>query len=218
MMEACKRLHFTAVNLPGFGTRQIHRQGYPMVAKPKKPKWSDIKRRIKNWESDELLGLVKDLFEASAENRQFLIARLLQDEQGSEVLDPYRQRIHQAFYKRNGLPQNQLDLAGARKAIRDYQKATADLAGTTELSLEYLETGTELTLEFGDIDEAFYDSLCSVLNEVHKTLSGEGHLFYAQFRGRLLELARWAAGIGWGYGDFVCDVVQELEQRQGSRT
>ena len=182
-----------------------------MAAKSAKPKWSDIKRQLKDWGPQELLGLVRDLFDTFPENRQFLAARLLQAEQGLDVMEPYRQRIHEAFYTRSGLPQNRLRLADARKAIRDYQKATGDVKGTLDLTLDYVETGTAFTLEFGDIDERFYDSLCSALDEAQKTLQGEGRNLYPEYRDRLQELAQNAGRIGWGYGDYVGQVVDELE-------
>lgn len=73
-----------------------------MAKKAAKPKWSEVKRQIQDWEPRELVALVKDLFDASPENRRFLAARFLQDDLGPEVLEPYRERIHEAFYARNG--------------------------------------------------------------------------------------------------------------------
>jgi hypothetical protein len=103
-----------------------------------------------------------------------------------------------------------------RAAIREYQRATSDPAGTLELMLAQVETGTKFTCEYVDIDEAFYDSLCSTLHDVKKLLiSEEGRPLYGQVRDRLKELARLADGIGWGYGDYVGDVVGELEQTLG---
>jgi hypothetical protein len=42
-----------------------------------------------------------------------------------------------------------------------------------ELMLVHVETGTQFTREFGDIDEGFYDSLCTTLHEISKLLSSE---------------------------------------------
>lgn len=91
---------------------------------------------------------MKDLFELSADNRNFLAARLLvgDREEGGQSLSvsgPYRQRIHDAFYDNGGWPRGKLRLADARKAIRDYRKATSDVVGTMNLMLAYVETGTE---------------------------------------------------------------------------
>jgi hypothetical protein len=46
-----------------------------MAAKPSPPKWSQVKRVIGSWGPRELTDLVKDLFDLSPENREFLAAR-----------------------------------------------------------------------------------------------------------------------------------------------
>lgn len=186
---------------------------------PAKPAWSALKRKIKTWENPKLLGLVKDLFELSAENRNFLAARLLSGDtedggQGVSVAMPYRQRIHDAFYDKGGWPRGNLRLADARKAIRDYRKATSDEAGTMNLMISYVETGTEFMQEFGGDDESLIDSLWSVVNDIEAVFSKNSESdFYARFQQRLLDLDVKARGIGWGYGDHVGDVVRGLEDR-----
>lgn len=186
------------------------------MARQTKTSWSQIKARLKNWDKAQLMGLVQDLFDHSQENRDILAARLLRDSIGDKALAPYLNRIEAAFYRKNGWPQNYVNLKDARSAIREYQRATLDPTGTLELMLIHVETGTEFTCEFGDIDEAFYDSLCSTLRDVKKLLlSEEGRPLYGQVRDRLAELARQTDGMGWGYGDYVGDVVGELEQALG---
>lgn len=183
------------------------------MAKSSKPTWSQIKARIKHWDKDQLTGLIQDLFGHSQKNRDFLAARLLRDSMGEHVLAPYLKRIEAAFYDKRGWPAKRLDLKDARSAIREYQRATSDPAGTLELMLVHVETGTQFTHEFGDIDEGFYDSLCTTLHEIKKLLtSEEGRPLYGQVRARLGELARQADGIGWGYGDYVGDVVGEVAE------
>jgi hypothetical protein len=179
-----------------------------------KASWSQVKAQLKHWDKAQLTGLIQDLFDHAQENRDFLAARLLRDSIGEQALAPYLKRIESAFYKKNGWPANRLNLKDARSAIREYQRATSDPAGVLELMLAHVETGTKFTCEFGDINEAFYDSLCSSLHDMKKLLVGEeGRPLYQQAKGRLAALARQADGIGWGYGDYVGDVVAELRQK-----
>lgn len=77
--------------------------------------------------------------------------------------------------------------------------------------LTYVENGTEFTHEFGDINESFYNSLESVLNEMAQLLMREGKELYSRFRERIRRLATLVDGIGWGYGDAVRDQVYQLE-------
>jgi hypothetical protein len=180
-----------------------------------KPKWSDVKRRLKDLESRELVSVIKDLFDASVENRRFLAARILQNDLGPEVLESFRAQIHESFFTPRGSPQEPLRLAEGRKAIRDYRNATDDVEGTLHLMLTFVESGTDFTLKYGDIDERFYNTLTSALNDIEELLSGEGHALYASFRDRLQALAHASCRIGWGYGDDVKDLVAELEDRFG---
>ncbi|NLX23221.1 MAG: hypothetical protein GXY55_16340, partial [Phycisphaerae bacterium] len=119
------------------------------MAKQKKPTWSQIKAKLKHWDRAQLTGLIQDLFGHSPDNRDFLAARLLRDSIGEDVLVPYLKRIETAFYDKRGWPAKRLDMKDARSAIREYQRATSDPAGTLELMLVHVETGTQFTREFG---------------------------------------------------------------------
>lgn len=120
-------------------------------------------------------------------------------------------QIHASFFTRSGWPREPLRLTDARKAIRDYRKVTGDVQGTIDLLLSFVETGTDFTREYGGIDSRFYNSLTSALNEIDELLGGGGDPLYANFRDRLWAVADASRQIGWGYGDYVNDVVAELD-------
>ncbi|NOT00572.1 MAG: hypothetical protein HOP29_08080 [Phycisphaerales bacterium] len=160
-----------------------------------------------------MLALVKDLYETAAENRDFIHARCPTGVGGGDVLEKYRGRIVEQFFPARGF--GKLKLGQARKAIRDYRKATGDLSGTAELLMTYVESGAEFTRQFGDIDERFYSSVESVLVELAALLRGEARELYPQFRERLASAKQMTDGIGWGFHDFVADVVAALEEELG---
>lgn len=176
----------------------------------KQRSWSAVRRQLATWDKPALLMLVKDLYEAGEVNRDFIHARCQAGETDGEALEAYRDRIVEQFFPLQGF--GKLKLGEARKAIRDYRKATGNVAGVAELLMTYVEQGTEFTREFGDIDERFYDSVESVLSELAKLLRGEGQTLYPQFSHRFAKLAKMANGIGWGFGDFVGDTVRQLEK------
>ena len=80
-----------------------------------------------------------------------------------------------------------------------------------------MENGTRFTHEYGDIDERFYSSLESALDELAALLRGEAQGMYSQFRDRLARVEEMTDGIGWGFHDFVEDVVGRLEEELGGR-
>jgi len=135
----------------------------------------------------------------------------VQDEAGDRTaVERYRRTIIEQFYPSRGF--GKLKLAEARKAIRDYRRATGNLAGTIDLMLTYVENGTRFTREFGDINEAYYNSLESVLHEMTQLLRKDGPALYPQFRQRIQRLSTHADHIGWGYGDYLRDQVHLLEE------
>src|ERR1022692_286122 len=168
------------------------------MSEMKSTSWQNVRQRMSHWPKPALIALVKDLYEASPDNHDFLHARLQADENSGAALEKYRRKIVEQFFPPRG--DGKLKLGEARKAIRDYRKATGNLDGTIDLMLTHVENGTEFTREFGDVNESFYNSLESVLNEMTQLLMSEGKELYPKFRARVQRLATRADGIGWGYG------------------
>jgi hypothetical protein len=85
--------------------------------------------------------------------------------------------------------------------------------------LHYVETGTEFTNTYGDINEPFYNSLESVLNDFCEAIfkSSDPEQSYGQFNKRLVALKKAVFGIGWGYGDTVQEILGNLESRFDKR-
>jgi len=150
----------------------------------KKPAgWQKVRRQLDDWAKTALIALVKDLYDVSPDNRDFLQARLQAEENDGAALEKYRRKIVEQFFPVHG--DGKLKLTEARKAIRDYRKATGNLTGTIDLMLTYVENGTEFTWQFGDINESFYNSLESMLFELTELLLSRGSDLYPRFRERV---------------------------------
>lgn len=173
-----------------------------------KSSWTTLRRQLTTLDKQELVTLVKDLYEASAANRDFIQARCQAGEH-SGVFERYRARIVEQFYPARGEPK--LKLAEARKAIRDYRKASGDLAGTAELLVTYVEQGAEFTVDYGDIDQRFYNSILSALDELTSLLVREAREEYPKLSERLARVERITQRVGWGFHDHIVEVVWLLE-------
>src|SRR5215831_12323567 len=112
----------------------------------------------------------------------------------------YKAIIRQSLYP-DGTYDEPIQLARARKAISDYKKATKNACGTLELMVYYVECGTQCSVDFGDIDAWFYESLESMFRQVIQTLQHSDHDTLDRFLPRLDAIVRQARGIGWGYYD-----------------
>jgi hypothetical protein len=182
----------------------------------KKPMWRDVKKIIGQWSNDELIGLVQDLYRFDANSTDFLHARLLSGTIGDDGLAPYKERIRKAVSPTEPWKQD-VRLAAGRKAISDYKKANGDLRGLLTLMVFYVQCGNDFTLKFGDIDETFYDSQCSMVEGIKdRLLNEQDEALAAEFLPLLeKEFERIDGQMGWGYPDEVRDHIEELRGRFG---
>jgi len=178
--------------------------------KSKNLSWTQVKEPIQNYSQAALLDLVYQLYQLNDINKAFLTARFQPNATlGSKELNAMKKRIHRLMcpgvHSANGYPQ----LSEARKIITEYKK-TKDIVGTLDLMLTYVEAGNEFTCLYGDIDEPFYDSVESMLESFDKLLRESQKQYLPYFEERLKHLAHTSSNIGWGYGDYVAGVVEEL--------
>ena len=177
--------------------------------------WSALRRHLATWDKPALLALVEDLYDTAAGNRDFIQARCQAGESGGEILEKYRSKIVEQFYPARG--EAKLRLAEARKAIRDYRKATGNLPGTAELLMTYVEQGAAFTHDYGDIDERFYNSVESALDQLAALLLKDAQGMYPQLKERLARVEQITDGMGWGFHDYIRDVVWQLEEELGDQ-
>jgi hypothetical protein len=178
------------------------------IGKRTTPAWTDIRRKLARTDMDYVIGIVKVLFDFSKENRTFLVSRLFPDTDWSALLEKCRKQVREAVFPD---PPRQIRLGDARKAISAYRKATSDLAGTAELMLVYIESGTDCARSYGVDYESFYTSLESMLDDLLDVLCDDRNRgLLDRFRERVRDLERKASDIGWGYGDYVSERLAEV--------
>ncbi|MCX6841862.1 MAG: hypothetical protein NTX53_06245 [candidate division WOR-3 bacterium] len=171
------------------------------------PTWTDIRRKLGQTDMDYVIGIVKALFDFSKENRTFLASRLFPETDWSALLEKCRKQVREAVFPD---PPRQIRLGDARKAISAYKKATSDLAGTAELMLVFVESGTECASSYGVDYESFYNSLISMLNNLLDVLCDEHNRgLLERFRERVYALEEKASDTGWGYADSVSERLAE---------
>ena len=179
---------------------------------PKKssPQWTATSRLLRNLEPEEMLELFQQLYLLSQDNAEFIDSQF-KSPKGDKLLEGYRERIIQEFFPDRNPHDSFPRMGKIKQWIRDYRKGTGDLAGTTELMMTFQEQGASFTLQYGDIDERFYDSLLSGWNDLEKMLTKDAPELFPAFRERMLEIVKPTYGrIGWGYGDGVYLAVYDI--------
>ena len=175
--------------------------------------WTEIDNQLKERSVDNLIKLLKGLHDLSPQNKAWLRAKLLPVVQDAKYLEDCRRKVANYVYKETkGMP-SMPRFQEAKKIISEYRKSTSDLRGTLDLMLTYVERGHAFTNDFGDIDEPFYDKLINMLERfaVELRRSPAKYELYELFRSRLMAM-RKTSDIGWGYGDFIQETVDELEE------
>lgn len=173
--------------------------------------WKDIKPVLSGFSSTQLLGLVQDLYRLSEPNASFIHARFLSELEQDDHLVAYKKRIQQAISPKQPWKQD-VRLAEGRKAISDFKKANGNISDLLTLMVYYVKCGNDFTLEFGDIDEAFYNSLCSMFAKISRILVDQANSdLLAKFFPELeTEFQRVDGKIGWGYPDEISEYLDEL--------
>lgn len=177
-----------------------------------KPSWKDTKAVISGWSDKQLVGLVQDLYRLSPENAAFLNARLLQHSTPKQTLVPYKKRIRAAVSPKEPWKQG-VRLSECRRAISEFRKANGNARDTLLLMTYYVQCGNDFTLEFGDMDERFYDSMCSIVGQIKDRLLKENDPEVADEILPLLEkeFERINGKIGWGYPDEFSDHLEDMQ-------
>jgi hypothetical protein len=176
-----------------------------MAAPKKSSSWKDIKRVLASKSQNELLNVIRDLYALRPEVKDFMHARFLTSEVN---LEPYKKIIDASLYP-DVINGDSIELSRGRKAISDYKKATNDPIGTLDLMVYYVECGTRFTVDYGDIDAGFYESLESMFSQAVKTLQMSDEETVDHFVPRLESIIHRAYNIGWGYYDTISDMLEK---------
>ena len=180
-----------------------------MVASPTRKGWAEVKTRLETFDRKGLVSLVRDLYEASPANRRFLDSRLVP---ASDAIEKYRRLVTDAIYP-DPFSRRRISVRDAGAVITEYRRSTGDPAGTVDLMLTFVEAGTEQSVDLGYGDDDYFDALENKLKAIVKALDELPATVRATAVARLTHVRDRAKDIGWGYGDFVDDVVGRLERR-----
>jgi len=182
----------------------LEKNGGKEAAK-KKTTWNSVKTALAGHDKAALVGLIADLYDYSEQNRSFLHARF---SLGADPLKPYKKIIDDALCP-DVMKNKPIRIAKGKQAIADYSKAIGDPKGKLELMLFFVESGTQFTLEFGDIDENFYVSLERMYKKAIDLLLTFDEEVIDAYYSRFEKLVTSTENIGWGYHDSLADIFYE---------
>ena len=157
----------------------------------------------------QLVRLIGELYRLSQENQRFLEARL---GNASKQLSIYKRLVTDYLFPDPLGKSSNVRISEAKRAISQYERATGDLAGTVDLMLLFVETGTAFAADLGYGEDDFFSALENMLSRALALLRGGSDDLTQSMRSRLVRLSGSARDLGWGYGDFVVNAVAETVQ------
>jgi len=167
----------------------------------------NFKNYLKIQDEDSLRNDLIDLYKTFEVIREFYIARI-EPKYTDELVKKYKKVLAQQFCPQsNKLRFPKLNYSVARKAISDFKKINSNPSLIIDLQLTYVEYGVQCTLEYGDIDARFYDSMESMFRKTLKDMEKNGLLDL--FQSRCLAIQRDTSDLGWGFGDAVTELCEE---------
>ncbi len=168
-------------------------------------KGENLRKELKRLEKNALISLVVEVAALRKENLEWLSLKL-QGTNGDEAAIAYfKGKIRTCIFN-NSTP----NLREARKFISNFKKISKDDKLIIDLMLFYVETGTKLGEEYGDLYGAFYTSMENMFHEVIELLNKPRNTsLKEQFMTELNWIMKHATE-GWGYKDTIEEYIGEL--------
>lgn len=187
-----------------------------MLEKQAKKK-SSINNLIKDLEKTELIEVIIELTKIDRKNEKFLKLFILGSNENNQlnILTEAKEKLRKVFFGKSSLSNDRINLKNGRDIISEYSKILKGFSESIiELKLYYVELGVEVLGDWGDMYEAFYSSMESMLVNVCNDIFKKPDI-YPNYSKRLNMLIEKTKDVGWGFHDFVCDTVCNLENRIG---
>jgi hypothetical protein len=153
-----------------------------------------LKSTLKTFEKEQLIELIAELYKKHKVVKEHLDYALKNDDEA--LVKSYQNKIYAAFFPKG---RRVFNLTKAKSEITEVKKLGVSPDILADLMLYYVETGISVTLEYGDINEAFYDNLISMLRDALAHMSTAGTL--SKYKDRVKCAVIDTRGIGWGFHD-----------------
>ena len=170
----------------------------------KKAGWKKVKQKVENEKKQDLIKLIADLYRESEDVQLFLNSRYLRETVSMKAL---KKSIFKALSPDDSYNGN-LKWHEAADVVKNYRLASQDQTGVAELMVYYMEVANQFTLDYGDIDEDYYDTAVGWFEKTARYVKAlkKKDAKAADFIERLRNTVDSTEGIGWGYHDGLCEV------------
>ncbi|BAU52858.1 DUF6155 family protein [Mucilaginibacter gotjawali] len=162
-----------------------------------------IKTELGKLEKSALVEIICDLYKKNKAVQEYLNFHIKPDEDG--LFEKYRAKVYEAFFPKRGFGYN---LKQGKQSITDFKKLGPSAESLADLMLFYVETGVTFTNDFGDMNEAFYNSMVSTYANALKIIYKERLLDV--FKERSMQIIDDTQDMGWGFHDSLSEIFYQF--------
>ncbi|MEW6408344.1 MAG: DUF6155 family protein [Patescibacteria group bacterium] len=167
-----------------------------------------LKQYLKDLSREKLISEIIELFRKFSKVNEFYQFKLVKNGD-LDLHNKYKKIIKDEFFPNRGFGKMRLSIA--KKAINDFKKICTNKYFIADLMIFYVEMGVKFTLEYGDIDESFYNSMENMYESaaqfVIKNKLKDNYLL------RFKKIVSDVEDIGWGFpdtlGEIYCEYFRE---------
>ncbi|MFH0856988.1 MAG: DUF6155 family protein [bacterium] len=165
---------------------------------------TQLKQHLKSLSQENMMAEIQELFQKFPAVKEFYQVKLnFNGEDDSHK--KYKEIIKNEFFPVNGF--GKLRLSVARGAISDFKKLSKNQRLIADLMIFYVEQGVEFTNSYGDICEAFYNSMESMAHSAAEFVVK--NKFSDAYKERFKKIAQSTSGIGWGFHDTLEEIYYD---------
>ena len=170
----------------------------------KKLTQAQLKKQLESCSPKDLIAEISELYRRFPDVKNYYQLKFSPQSEG-EIVNEYKAKIKKEFFPTRGIGQARLSIA--KKPISEYKKVCFNPASLVDLMIYYVEQGVSFTIEYGDINEAFYISMESMFDQALKIIQ-ENDL-HDIFFSRCCMIVNNTRGIGWGFHDGLHTIFAE---------
>lgn len=121
---------------------------------------TELKKTLERFDKKELIQLIIEIAKLKRDNMEWLEIEFQKPDGLPELLKFYKMKISKAL--------DSNDLTRAKKAISDFEKNSPEREDVIDLMIYYVEKGTEITLDCGDIMTYFGIGMMNLENQTKR--------------------------------------------------
>lgn len=163
-----------------------------------------LEKKLQNMSKEECIQMIMSFYRFDKTAEQIINLQMVGDSYGNELLEKYKKRLYKIF--------NPSDIVRMGFSIDTAQQVLSEFADICvndngkwygDLALYFAECATDFTMDYGDIDENFYDVLGDAYHDAIVAASKDEKL-YKLWKDRLESILHDFAGFGWGMEEYLC--------------